>query len=134
MIAFWPALGVRFDIGKIESSVYGYECWKALWSAVDPAELAGAMLFEGDTAATLSGSENVFCVVFQHLDASVLENAKAKFAASPAVARIAAMPMFVEGDEVVREPLVDTGILDHAGNLGGRPGFNRDALKAARGA
>ena len=132
MISFWPALGVRFDIGKIESSAYGYECWKALWSAVAPRDLRGSLLFEGDTAATISGTENVFCIVVQNMDPAVLQKLKLSVAGATKAARIAATPMFVEEEDVIGEPLVDVGSVDHAGNLVGRTCFYRDALKATK--
>ena len=34
------ALGALFDIQKLNASSYGYRCWKVLWSAIDPENIA----------------------------------------------------------------------------------------------
>lgn len=54
MLPNMPALGIRFDINKLESGAYGIAGWKVFWRAIDVEKLAGgSVLFEGDTAATL---------------------------------------------------------------------------------
>jgi hypothetical protein len=59
MISGMAAVGVRFDINRIDSGSYGIECWKIFWQAVDPAALNGSVLYEGDTAASMAGRESV---------------------------------------------------------------------------
>lgn len=116
MIPAFPALGIRFDIEKAGGGAYGFECWKVFWRAVDPASLRVALLFEGDTAATLGGSENVFCIVVQ-ADDDVLRDVRTALEQSDEYQRMTASPMFVEGDAVLGEPLPPAGRLDGMGNL-----------------
>lgn len=119
MIPTMPALGIRFDIGKIKAAAYGSECWKVFWRAVDVQRLGGALLFEGDTAATLDGKENVFCVAVQCADRGVLGEVRAALQQSVEFQEVAALPRFVEGDLVVGEPLPDAGQVDSVGDLVG---------------
>lgn len=68
MIPNMPTIGVRFDIEKAGGGYYGFACWKVFWQAITPHEIGVASLSEGDTAATLNGRENVFCIAVQSLD------------------------------------------------------------------
>jgi hypothetical protein len=114
------ALGIRFDIDRIESvtdsGAYGLEAWKALWRVIDHTELAGTQLFEGDTAATLSREENVYCIalLMTHGDR---DNLKTRLEANPALRAVTASPMFVEGPLLGREPLVPAGRVDFDGTI-----------------
>lgn len=120
MIPGMPALGIRFDIGSIDEGGYGKACWKIFWQTITPESLGTALLFEGDTAATLAAtpeSENVYCLAVQSFDGRVLETVKEALAASPAYHEVSATPMFVEGDACLREPLVEAGKVTAAGLL-----------------
>lgn len=114
------ALGIRFDIDRIESvtgsGAYGFEAWKALWRELDREDLAGTQLFEGDTAATLSGEENVYCIalLMSHGDRDAM---RARLEASPALRKVTASPMFVEGPLLGREPLVPAGRVEWGGTV-----------------
>ena len=129
MISGKPALGIRFDIGKIESVDYGTECWKVFWRAVDIGKVAGCELYEGDTRATLYSRENVYCLALQSADRSALERARAALEKDAGFEALAASPKFVEGVSVTGEPLPEAGRVDGDGKLVG--GFNaRSALAA----
>lgn len=128
MIPNMPALGIRFDIGKIESGMYGTECWKILWRAVEPPKLGGASLFEGDTEATLKGEEGVFLIAIHSTRTSLFDEVRAALEQSPEFDEVAASPRFVEDDGVVSEPLVGAGQIDSEGNLVGKAYNARAAL------
>jgi hypothetical protein len=132
MIPGFPALGVRFDIGNVGEGggAYGFEAWKVFWHAVDPTRLGTALLYEGDTAATLSGSENVFCIAVQ-ADEGVLREVRTTLERSDEFRRAAASPAFVEGRELISEPLPGAGKVDAAGNLFDAS-WGEAALKAVR--
>lgn len=132
MIPNLPALGIRFDIGKVKSGDYGTECWKVFWSAVDIQKLGGAQLFEGDTYATLTGSENVYCIAVQSISNAVFGEIRAAIEQSTEFRNVAALPKFVEGDSVLGEPLPDAGQVDSAVNLVGNAYNSRAALDAVR--
>jgi hypothetical protein len=126
------ALGLRFDIGKIASGYYGSDCWKVFWRAVMPEEIKGAFLFEGDTAATLSGSENVFCIAVQSRDSGLVAKVREMLANNEEFMRVCATPPFVEGGDCISEPLPEAGQIDDSANLVGRAGTSRSALGAVR--
>ena len=132
MIPGFPALGLRFDIGKVGEGggAYGFEAWKVFWHAVDPTRLGTALLYEGDTAATLSGTENVFCIAVQ-ADEGVLREVRTTLERSDEFRRAAASPAFVEGGELISEPLPGAGKVDTAGNLFDAS-WGESALKAVR--
>jgi len=130
MIPNMAALGIRFDIDKIESGTYGFECWKVFWRSIDIKKISSALLFEGDTAAT-PDSENVFCIAIQSINANILRAIREALEQSAEFQKVAASPKFVEGNAVVGEPLPDAGRVNAAGNLIG--GFwARSALDAVQ--
>ena len=132
MIPNMPALGIRFDIDKVESGSYGIECWKMFWRAVDVQRLVGALLFEGDTAATLNGRENVYCIAVQSFNRAVLSEIQAALEQSAEFQKVAASPKFIEDHRVAVEPLPQAGQVDSAGNLVGQAFNSRIALGAVR--
>jgi hypothetical protein len=132
MIPAFPTLGIRFDVGKIESANYGFECWKVLWKAVGLQSVRGVLFSEGDTMATLNGDENVFCIAAQVLDSVTLPAIKAALESNPEFRKVSASPAFVEASSVLHEPLVDTGRVDLLGEFIGSGGA-RAALTAVQG-
>jgi len=130
MIPGMRALGIRFDIDRIDAAVYGFECWRIFWQSVDVNKLAGGHLFEGDTAGTLDGNENVFCIVVQLDNQDVLSEMRNNLERNAEFQRIAAYPEFDEGSELLREPLADAGRIDVSGKLVGGI-WSRHALEAS---
>ena len=132
MIPNMPTIGVRFDIEKAGGGYYGATCWKILWQAINPEDIGVASLYEGDTAATLDGRENVFCIAVQTLDSGALAKIKAALTQSEAFKGVCASPMFVEGSSCATEPLPDAGRIDAEGNLVGDAGASRSSLGAVK--
>lgn len=132
MLPNLPGLGLRFDIQKVNSAVYGAQCWKIFWSAVAPKEIPAILLFEGDTAATLNGIENVYCIAIQSLDPSLLLKIRSVFEHDPEFLRFAARPLFSESNQLIAEPLVEAGQIDSNGNLIGETSQARAALGTIR--
>jgi len=132
MIPNMPTIGVRFDIEKAGGGAYGFTCWKVFWQAINPEEIGVASLYEGDTAATLNGRENVFLIVIQTSGGSAIPRIKAALIRSEAFQRVCANPMFVEGSACEGEPLPNAGRLDAKGNLLGDAGLSRSALGAVK--
>ena len=132
MIPNMPTIGVRFDIEKAGGGYYGFACWKIVWQAINPEEIGVASLYEGDTAATLNGQENVFCIGIQSLDSGAIVKIKSALSQSEAFKRVCASPMFVEGSSCAAEPLSEAGRIDAGGNLVGDAGASRSALGAAK--
>lgn len=112
-----PCLGVRFDINKV-SSPYGLSSWTVFWSAVRIKDLSGALLFAGDTAATLSGRENVYCIAIQGVGATVWQKIRTALEGDSEFQKVAATPQFVQG--VIHEPLPSEGQIDLSGNFTGK--------------
>lgn len=126
-----PALGVRFDIDRLGGGAYGLEAWKIFWRAVPRRPIAGALLYEGDTNATLSGAERVFCIVVHHSDVTALQRVAAALNGSAEYQRVAASPDFSWNEAVAGEPLPEAGRLDGRGALVG--GFwAKTALEAVK--
>jgi hypothetical protein len=120
MVPGLSKLGLRFNIDKLEErgdGGYGFEAWKVVWNAVDPTELGVALLFEGDTMATLQRSENVFCIAIQ-ADEPAIRRVRDALTQNADFRTVAAAPDQVEGDALEAEPLVSAGKVDASGNLG----------------
>jgi hypothetical protein len=129
-----PTLGIRFDINKTNSADYGGKCWQTFWRAMDIQKLRGALLFEGDTAATVAGKESVYCLAIQSPDDAILKEIKAALEKRTDFQNMAASPAFASGSSVVHEPLIATGSVNASGDLIG--GINSksalDVIRAAR--
>jgi hypothetical protein len=123
-----PTLTIRFEIDKAGGGYYGLTCWKTFWQAVDPANIGGVSLFEGDSDATLNGRERVFLIGVQTIEPSTLSVLKQALSSSEAFIRVAATPMFLEEPGGQGEPLVKAGEIDRKGNLLGTIGAASSAL------
>jgi hypothetical protein len=119
MIPGMPILGIRFDIDKLASGAYGIAAWKIFWRAVKIGKLGPMLLFEGDTSTTLNGRENVYCIAIQSIDPGVLDAVKNALEENKEFSRVASTPKFVEGEEVIYEPLPEAGRIDASGTLEG---------------
>jgi len=127
-----PRLGVRFDIGRVESGSYGLECWKAFFEAVEVSQTVPALLFEGDSSASLAGLENVFVVAIECSDESAIAAVRSTLARHPGFLQLCASPMFVEGAACAAEPLVPAGRMGVDGALVGDAWNARPALEWVR--
>lgn len=127
------SLGVRFEIAKVDDSSCGYgeACWRIFWQVVNKDLLAGTQLRDGDTNAT-PDRENVYCLSITWIDASAERMAKVREAleGSKVYTTVAATPRFVEGEYVIKEPLVDDGRIDLSGSFVGQSYRARVAFEA----
>ncbi len=120
MLLGMPAIGVRFDLNRVASGNHELACWKIFWRAIDPESLVDANLYEGSSAATLAGEENVFCLAIQAGTPGEIDRVRTAMAASREFQAVCASPMFVEGQLCVRERLPDAGKVDAYGDIVGR--------------
>ena len=132
MLSGMPTLGIRFDIEKAGGGYYGMTCWEVFWRVVDVKKLAGALLCEGDTNATLQDKENVYCLAIQSTNANILREIRAALESSPEFNKVASSPRFIENEQVWREPLPDRGRVDASGSLVGREYTPYAALNAVQ--
>jgi hypothetical protein len=123
-----PTIGIRFDIDKTDKAAYGDYFWQIFWRAVDPADLSGALFYDGDTAATGAGSEMVYCIAVQHTEADVVDRVKEALSRSEDFKKVCANPMFIEGSKCMAEPLPSSGKINNEGNLIEASGPARGAL------
>lgn len=112
-------IGVRFDIGKIDSGGYGEECWKVFWRAVDPAIVAGTQLLDGDTNDT-PDRENVYCLGIKWMTGFGRgDDVRNALELSEHYLKVASNPKFINSMQVSREPLVMDGRVDQSGRIVG---------------
>jgi hypothetical protein len=126
------ALGVRFDIGKVGSGYYSFDCWKILWQALTPQTIKNSQLFEGDTRGTLNGAEDVYCIAIRNSDGAVLAAAQQLLLANEAFGKVAASPSLVDQLELTNEPLVSAGAVDENGEISASSPIAKPALEAIR--
>ncbi len=107
-----PALGVCFDISRIDSGKFGQTCWEILWRAVPPRYIAGSQLFEG----YILKRENVYCLAFLNADARLIERMVSVLERNAGFLKVCATPRFCEGEVVLREPLIAAGHINEEGN------------------
>jgi len=111
----WPALGICFDIGKINGGKYAMKCWEILWGAVAPPLIAGSLLFEGKTLER----DDVYCLGFQNRDARRIELLVSTLEKNAEFLKFCADPGFFSGETVMRQPLVSAGEINAAGSITG---------------
>ncbi len=58
----FPGIGIVFDIEGLGGGFYGNRAWRLFMKHFKPDRLGVCILLEGDTAATLSGQANEFCI------------------------------------------------------------------------
>jgi hypothetical protein len=85
-------------------------------------------LFEGDTAATLAGRENVYCIVLQNDDASILDKVRAALSENADFKKVCGTPLFATGLACTSEPLPEAGRIDDTGALVGGASNAQPAL------
>lgn len=122
-------LGILFNIDKLDSANYGYIAWEIFWRAVGAESLGeGVRLFEGDTAATLNGKEQVYCLVIQ-ADENTIKEIRSKLEASDEFYSTASQQLFLDSDRVDLEPLPEVGYIEK-GQIVGENAFNPRAALA----
>lgn len=62
-----PTFAVAFSIDQLGGGAYGSRAWETVWQYCDPEVAVGAVLFEGDSSATLQGLERVYVCAFYGL-------------------------------------------------------------------
>lgn len=115
MISGMPALGIPFDISKLEG--YGQECWGIFLRCTVPLRLRSVLLFHGDTSRTLSDRENVFCIAIHSVDKDIIDEIKTHVSKCEEFKKVYAIPNFVEDQDCTLEPLPEAGRINNMGNL-----------------
>lgn len=131
MVTNLPVVGVLFDWTLVGEATYGRRCWKVFWQAVDPSRITASLLWEGDADC----DDRYYCIAIQSADAAKLNYIKEAISQSPEFKKIAGYPTFIEGAACTREPLVDAGRIDAAGNWvgsGGNAGVMLDVVRNER--
>lgn len=112
-------LGVLFEIDELDGGLYGYKAYKILFQAVPAQQLAGCVLSDGDTNATLQGRANQYCIAIESADGFQIAAIKAALAKSEAKGLVTLAARFMNHDEVQREPLVSAGYVSADGGIVG---------------
>ena len=111
-----PGLGVVFDIEELGGGFYGNVAWHIFAAAVPATSLCVSILVEGDTAATLAGKANEFCIgVYGRRETIDLVRATFEQAGTPGLA--AFHRRFIEKTVLDEQPLVTRGVIDWVGRL-----------------
>lgn len=106
-------LYVRFDIAKVDSGGYGGACYRILFRAIPLRRLLGVTLYEGDSAATLNGREDVF-VIGLYAPEPQLELIRQSMSKSVEFKAVCAKDPLQLKNENLRtrtEPLVEDGVM-----------------------
>jgi|GEM_PF-1341517 len=109
----FPGIGIVFDIDQCGGN-YGYHAWRLFMKHIDPQRLAAGILLEGDTAATLNGSANEFCIGVYGADPEYIRQM------FEAVDEPGLAPMhrrFIEKIALDQQPLCEYGKVDAFGRL-----------------
>jgi hypothetical protein len=125
-----PKIGVLFDIDELESGLYGYAAYQIFFEAIDTRQLAGCMLSDGDTNATLAGRANQYCIAVESMDASKIAAVKNALSRSNEKGLLPLSARFVEDARVDLEPRVQSTDIGSTGEpANSQPGWVMAAWK-----
>jgi hypothetical protein len=116
-VSSFSEIGILFDIDELGGGYYGYAAYKILFKHLDPKELPGCSLWDGDTQATLAGHARQYCIVIQALDPTRMDYVRNIMAQGNDSGLLAVGNCFLEGNVTSRQPLVLAGQIDAFGNL-----------------
>lgn len=111
----FPSLGIVFNIDGLGGGYYGFKAWKIFMAHVDPCRLGPSVLVEGDTAATLNGNANEFCIgVYTPGD---IEYIREQFEPLDEEGLAPVHRRFIEKAALDPQPLPERGYIDALGRL-----------------
>jgi len=108
-------IGVLFDIDDLGGGFYGWQAYKIIFKAVDPKRLKGCTVLDGDTADTLAGRANHYCIAFQYADPAAVQYVRETLGRCEDKGLLPASQRFRES--IGREPLVQAARIDSDGRL-----------------
>jgi hypothetical protein len=112
----FPGIGVVFDIEGLGGGFYGRQAWRIFMATVPADRLHGCILVEGDTAATLAGNADEFCIgVYGSQD--TVDYIRATFAKADAPGLAPYHRRFIEKTALDSQPLPTKGQVDWGGRL-----------------
>jgi nephrocystin-3 len=103
-----PALGIAFDIDRLEKPFYGADAYRLLFDALEPDLLRNTRWRDGDTNATLDGDDRTYVISIEALDAGQLSRIQQAVAQLQHPALQAGEWRFLSGEQLAAEPLVVT--------------------------
>lgn len=126
-------IGILFDIEALGGGLYGYSAYKALFETIDTRLIPSSTLADGDTAASISGRDNHYCIAITCGDPRAIERVQDALSRARANGALPAVVRFIDGDAAAREPLVPAAEIDAAGALvSAKPRWIREAWETAR--
>lgn len=126
-------IGILFDIEALGGGLYGYAAYKALFETIDTRLIPSSTFADGDTAASITGSDNHYCIAVTCDDPDGIAHVRDSVARARAKGLLPAVVRFIDGDAVAREPLVPAAAIDAAGMLvSAKPRWIREAWETAR--
>jgi hypothetical protein len=112
-----PQIGILFDIDELGGGVYGYKAYKIFFDALDPRDIPGCTITDGDTNETLAGRARHFCIALESLSQSSIDKVKAAFSKSTAKGLLPVTSRFLDEARVKREPLPLSFRINKSGDL-----------------
>lgn len=110
-------IGILFNIDTLGGGFYGREAYKILFESLDPQQVRGCLLFDGDINATLAGHARLYCIAIQATDPQKIDYIRSALANRTDKGLLGPRRRFVEGKITGEEPLVLAGGVDQAGVL-----------------
>jgi hypothetical protein len=109
-------IGILFDIDALDSGLYGYAAYKIFFNAVDTQLLAGCVLSDGDTNATLRGGANQYCIAVDGPNPSIIA-VKEALSKSEDKGLLPLAARFMGEPAIHAEPLVQSTFIGASGVL-----------------
>lgn len=112
-----PKIGILFDVDAFNGGLYGYAAYKVFFAAIDTRQLAGCLLSDGDTQATLLGQANHYCIAVTAPNPAMISVVKNALWESHAEGLLSPTARFMDSALVDKEPLVVSARIGADGRL-----------------
>ncbi len=112
----FPGIGLVFDIDGLGGGDYGNAAWHIFTAVIPATSLRSCILVEGDTAATLAGQANEFCIGV-YGDRAIIDLVRAKFEQADIPGLAAFHRRFITKTALDQQPLPTKGVVDLGGRL-----------------
>ena len=111
-------IGILFDIDALGGGLYGREAYRIIFNRLDPQQIRGSLVYDGDTNATLTGYARLYCIAVQVTDPLKLDYIRGALGDCTDKGLLDPHLRFIEGKITSHEPLVLAGGIDQSGVFG----------------
>lgn len=110
-------IGILYDILKLKNKDYRSKAFGIFLKSVNPSEIAGCSIYEGETRFALGGKQGIYCIAVEYINKSKIEYVKNLFKNIFDEGLCAIHNRFIEEPQINNEDLLYACHIDTLGGL-----------------